>query len=140
VPIARLAAAQAALSDAKGTAKRKQPRKNNKGHGPNKVLPKRIKNIALLTAEQEVSLAKRIQKGDKKAREDMIRANLRLVISIAKRYTNLGIALSDLIEEGNIGLMRGVDKFDWQKGFRFQPMRPGGSSRVYPVRSSTRVK
>jgi len=72
-----------------------------------------------LTAEQEVTLARRIQKGDKKAREEMIRANLRLVISIAKRYTNLGIALSDLIEEGNIGLMRGVDKFDPEKGFRF---------------------
>ena len=78
-----------------------------------------IKNIALLSAEQEVTLARRIQKGDKKAREEMIRANLRLVISIAKRYTNLGISLSDLIEEGNIGLMRGVDKFDPEKGFRF---------------------
>ncbi len=86
---------------------------------PIKSYLKEIKNIALLTAEQEVTLARRIQKGDKKAREEMIRANLRLVISIAKRYTNLGIALSDLIEEGNIGLMRGVDKFDPEKGFRF---------------------
>ena len=86
---------------------------------PIKSYLKEIKNIQLLTAEQEVTLARRIQKGDKKAREDMIRANLRLVISIAKRYTNLGIALSDLIEEGNIGLMRGVDKFDPEKGFRF---------------------
>jgi len=86
---------------------------------PIKSYLKEIKNIALLTAQQEVELARRIQKGDKKAREDMIRANLRLVISIAKRYTNLGIALSDLIEEGNIGLMRGVDKFDPEKGFRF---------------------
>ena len=86
---------------------------------PIKSYLKEIKNIALLTAEQEVTLARRVQKGDNKAREDMIRANLRLVISIAKRYTNLGIALSDLIEEGNIGLMRGVDKFDPEKGFRF---------------------
>ncbi|MDE1921482.1 MAG: RNA polymerase sigma factor RpoD/SigA [Candidatus Omnitrophica bacterium] len=86
---------------------------------PIKSYLKEIKNIQLLNAEQEVALAKRIQKGDKKAREEMIRANLRLVISIAKRYTNLGIALSDLIEEGNIGLMRGVDKFDPTKGFRF---------------------
>ncbi|MDE2028504.1 MAG: RNA polymerase sigma factor RpoD/SigA [Candidatus Omnitrophica bacterium] len=86
---------------------------------PIKSYLKEIKNIKLLTAEDEVTLAKRIQKGDKKAREEMIRANLRLVISIAKRYTNLGIALSDLIEEGNIGLMRGVDKFDPDKGFRF---------------------
>jgi RNA polymerase primary sigma factor len=86
---------------------------------PIKSYLKEIKNIALLTAEQEVTLARRIQKGDNNAREEMIRANLRLVISIAKRYTNLGIALSDLIEEGNIGLMRGVDKFDPEKGFRF---------------------
>ena len=86
---------------------------------PIKSYLKEIKNIALLTAEQEVTLARRVQKGDKKAREAMIKANLRLVISIAKRYTNLGIALSDLIEEGNIGLMRGVDKFDPEKGFRF---------------------
>ena len=86
---------------------------------PIKSYLKEIKNIPLLTAEQEVTLARRIQKGDKKARQEMIYANLRLVISVAKRYTNLGIALSDLIEEGNIGLMRGVDKFDPGKGFRF---------------------
>ncbi len=86
---------------------------------PIKSYLKEIKDISLLTAEQEVTLARRVQKGDTKAREQMIRANLRLVISIAKRYTNLGISLSDLIEEGNIGLMRGVDKFDPEKGFRF---------------------
>ena len=86
---------------------------------PIKVYLKEIKDIPLLTAQEEVDLARLIQKGDKKARENMIKANLRLVISIAKRYTNLGIALSDLIEEGNIGLMRGVDKFDPEKGFRF---------------------
>ncbi len=86
---------------------------------PIKVYLKEIKDIPLLTAQQEVDLARLIQKGDNKARESMIRANLRLVISIAKRYTNLGIPLSDLIEEGNIGLMRGVDKFDPEKGFRF---------------------
>ena len=85
---------------------------------PIKSYLKEIKDIALLTAEEEVTLARRIQKGDKKAREAMIRANLRLVISIAKRYTNLGIALSDLIEEGNIGLMRGVDKFGLAKQIR----------------------
>lgn len=86
---------------------------------PIKVYLKEIKNIPLLTAAQEVELAKRIQKGDREARDNMIKSNLRLVISIAKRYTNLGISLSDLIEEGNIGLMRGVDKFDPDKGFRF---------------------
>jgi len=72
-----------------------------------------------LTPQEEISLAKKIQKGDKAAREKMIRANLRLVISIAKRYVNLGVPLSDLIEEGNIGLMKSVEKFDPDKGFRF---------------------
>jgi len=72
-----------------------------------------------LTAEQEIELAERIAKGDGSAREKMIRSNLRLVISIAKKYTNLGIPLSDLIEEGNIGLMKAVDKFDPSRGFRF---------------------
>lgn len=86
---------------------------------PIKSYLKEIKNIPLLTAEQEIELSRRVQKGDKSARDHMINANLRLVISIAKRYTNLGIPLSDLIEEGNIGLMRGVDKFDPDKGFRF---------------------
>ena len=86
---------------------------------PIKSYLKEIKDIPLLNAEQEVELSRRIQKGDKADRDQMIKANLRLVISIAKRYTNLGIPLSDLIEEGNIGLMRGVDKFDPAKGFRF---------------------
>ncbi len=80
---------------------------------------KDVRTIPLLTPEEEIDLAKRIKKGDEKAREHMIKANLRLVISIAKRYMNLGIPLSDLIEEGNIGLMRAVDKFDPSKGFRF---------------------
>ena len=86
---------------------------------PIKAYLKEIKNIPLLTAQEEIDLSRRVHKGDKAARDQMINANLRLVISIAKRYLNLGIALSDLIEEGNIGLMRGVDKFDPEKGFRF---------------------
>jgi RNA polymerase primary sigma factor len=84
-----------------------------------KAYLKDVRPIALLKPEEEVDLARRVQKGDKEARDHMIRANLRLVISIAKRYTNLGIPLSDLIEEGNIGLMRSVDKFDPEKGYRF---------------------
>ena len=80
---------------------------------------KDVRPIPLLTAQEEVDLARRVQRGDKEARDKMIRANLRLVISIAKRYVNLGIPLSDLIEEGNIGLMRSVDKFDPEKGYRF---------------------
>jgi len=86
---------------------------------PIKAYLKDVRHIPLLTAEEEIELAHRIKKGDKKAREMMIRANLRLVISIAKRYTNLGVPLSDLIEEGNIGLMKSVEKFDPERGFRF---------------------
>ena len=86
---------------------------------PIKAYLKDVRPIPLLTAEEEIELAKKIQKGDKQARDKMIRANLRLVISIAKRYTNLGVPLADLIEEGNIGLMKSVEKFDPDKGFRF---------------------
>ncbi len=86
---------------------------------PIKAYLKDVRPIALLKPEEEIDLARKIQKGDKKAREMMIRANLRLVISIAKRYVNLGVPLSDLIEEGNIGLMKSVEKFDPERGFRF---------------------
>jgi RNA polymerase primary sigma factor len=81
-----------------------------------------IEKIALLNAAQEVELAKKIHsksKGAEAARHHMIRSNLRLVISIAKRYTNLGLTFSDLVEEGNIGLMRAVDKFNYKRGYRF---------------------
>jgi RNA polymerase primary sigma factor len=86
---------------------------------PVKAYLKDVRPIPLLTPAEEIELAKKVQKGDKKARDRMIRANLRLVISIAKRYVNLGVPLSDLIEEGNIGLMKSVEKFDPDKGFRF---------------------
>jgi len=86
---------------------------------PIKAYLKDVRPIPLLKPEEEIELARRVQKGDKKARDKMIRSNLRLVISIAKRYVNLGVPLSDLIEEGNIGLMRGVEKFDPERGFRF---------------------
>jgi len=78
-----------------------------------------INEVALLTAEQEIELAHRIQAGDMAAREHMIRANLRLVVSIAKNYVNRGLAFMDLIEEGNIGLMKAVEKFDPAAGCRF---------------------
>jgi len=84
-----------------------------------KAYLKEIRNIPLLTGKEEIELSKRIKKGDEQARKKMIRSNLRLVINIAKRYMYLGIPLTDLIEEGNIGLMKAVDKFDPQKGFRF---------------------
>jgi RNA polymerase nonessential primary-like sigma factor len=73
----------------------------------------------LLTAEQEVDYARRIAKGDEDARKRMIESNLRLVVKIARRYLNRGLALLDLIEEGNLGLIRAVEKFDPERGFRF---------------------
>ncbi len=78
-----------------------------------------INEVPLLTAEEEISLSKRVQRGDLAAREHMIRANLRLVVSIAKNYVNRGLSFMDLIEEGNIGLMKAVEKFDPNAGCRF---------------------
>jgi RNA polymerase primary sigma factor len=80
---------------------------------------KEINQTALLTPEEEVALARRIRKGDLLARDRMIRSNLRLVVSIAKNYTRRGLGLLDLIEEGNIGLLRAVEKFDPAEGCRF---------------------
>lgn len=80
---------------------------------------KEVRTIPLLTAKEEIDLANKIKKGNEQARKAMIRANLRLVINIAKRYMYLGIPLLDLIEEGNLGLMKAVDKFDPKRGFRF---------------------
>ena len=73
----------------------------------------------LLTAAEEVALAKRVERGDAAAKELMINSNLRLVVSIAKRYQRRGISLLDLIQEGSIGLNRAVEKFDWRRGFKF---------------------
>ena len=73
----------------------------------------------LLTADQEVALAKRIERGDLAAKEQMVNANLRLVVSLAKRYQGHGVPLLDLIQDGVIGLNRAVEKFDWRKGFKF---------------------
>jgi RNA polymerase primary sigma factor len=80
---------------------------------------KEIGMYPLLNAEQELHLAERIANGDDLARQRLIEANLRLVVSIAKRYANQGLALLDLIQEGNIGLMRATQKFDYKRGFRF---------------------
>ena len=78
-----------------------------------------IGKISLLTAADEIDLAKRAEKNEKRARDKLISANLRLVVSIAKKYVGRGMSLLDLIEEGNIGLMRAVDKYDWRRGYKF---------------------
>src|SRR5579884_2437547 len=78
-----------------------------------------IGRYPLLTAAQEVELAKRIERGDMRAKEQMINSNLRLVVSIAKNYQGHGLSLLDLIQEGIIGLIRAAEKFDWRKGFKF---------------------
>lgn len=78
-----------------------------------------IGRVSLLTAAEEIELAKAAEKGEKRAKEKLISANLRLVVSIAKKYVGRGMSLLDLIEEGNMGLMRAVDKYDWKRGFKF---------------------
>ena len=78
-----------------------------------------IGKVPLLTAAEEISLAKRIERGDDRAKQQMIEANLRLVVSIAKRYNGRGLPLEDLVQEGSLGLIRAVEKFDWRKGYKF---------------------
>jgi len=86
---------------------------------PMTMYMREISQHDLLTAEEEVELARAIAKGDARAREKMINANLRLVVKISRRYLNRGLPLPDMIEEGNIGLMRAVEKFDEAHGCRF---------------------
>jgi len=86
---------------------------------PVRIYLKEIGTVALLKAEEEVALAKAIEAGDQEAKRRMTEANLRLVVSIARKYTARGISFLDLIQEGNVGLIRAVEKFDYHRGFKF---------------------
>ncbi|MGM9585738.1 MAG: sigma-70 family RNA polymerase sigma factor, partial [Faecousia sp.] len=86
---------------------------------PVRMYLKEIGQIKLLSAEEEVELAKRVSEGDQEAKNKLTEANLRLVVSIAKKYSGRGLHILDLIQEGNTGLIRAVDKFDWTKGNKF---------------------
>ncbi|MFC1790829.1 RNA polymerase sigma factor RpoD [Patescibacteria group bacterium] len=86
---------------------------------PVRMYLKEIGRISLLTAEDEVKLAQRIEKGSRAARRKLIQSNLRLVVSIAKKYVGRGMSFLDLIQEGNQGLMRAVEKYDWRRGYKF---------------------
>ena len=86
---------------------------------PVRMYLKEIGQVKLLSAEEEVELAKRVTEGDQEAKNKLTEANLRLVVSIAKKYSGRGLHILDLIQEGNTGLIRAVDKFDWTKGNKF---------------------
>src|SRR6266403_3415817 len=99
------------------------------GHDADPIIKlyfREIMGTPLLSAQQEIELAARIKKGDQKARALMIKANLRLVVKIAHDYSNLGLPLLDLISEGNIGLMKAVERFDPAKGASSALTPPGG--------------
>jgi len=105
----------------KSAAKTRKPRKlaEPSNHDPTRLYLSEIGASPLLTAKEEVYYSRLAQKGDEEARKHMIESNLRLVVKIARRYMNRGLAFLDLIEEGNLGLIRAVEKFDPERGFRF---------------------
>jgi RNA polymerase sigma factor (sigma-70 family) len=86
---------------------------------PLQLLMREARNWPLLTPAEEIELSKRIERGDLAAKERMVNSNLRLVMSIARRYQGQGLGMGDLVQEGTLGLIRAVEKFDWRKGFRF---------------------
>ena len=86
---------------------------------PVRMYLKEIGKVPLLSAEEEIELAKRMEQGDQEAKKRLAEANLRLVVSIAKRYVGRGMLFLDLIQEGNLGLIKAVEKFDYRKGFKF---------------------
>jgi RNA polymerase primary sigma factor len=104
-----------------------------------KLIDLQARVVLPLTDLKEIN--KQMAMGEAKARKakrEMTEANLRLVISIAKKYTNRGLQFLDLIQEGNIGLMKAVDKFEYRRGYKFSTYAPGGSGRRSPARSPTR--
>ncbi len=98
---------------------RETKRERSEGLDAVKSYLKEIRHSTLLTFEEEQELGKRVQEGDFAARERMIESNLRLVVSIGKRYINRGLPFSDIVEEGNLGLIKAVEKFNYARGFRF---------------------
>ncbi len=104
---------------AKGNAEASAELKNAAMDDPVKVYLKEIGHVPLLTPEEEIELAIRIRDNDEAAKSRLAEANLRLVVSIAKRYVGRGMQFLDLIQEGNLGLIKAVDKFDYEKGFKF---------------------
>ena len=120
----------AVRADGPSTGERKRPRRRrtDESHaraaaladsGTLQLFFRQAARHPLLTADQEVDLAQRIERGDLAAKEQMINSNLRLVISNARKYQNLGLPLTDLIQEGVLGLIRASEKFDWRRGFKF---------------------
>ncbi|MEA3356097.1 MAG: sigma-70 family RNA polymerase sigma factor [Candidatus Bipolaricaulota bacterium] len=97
----------------------KRLRERGKSDNPIRTYFGEISRVPLLTREDEVRLAKRIEAGDKQAKEELAEANLRLVVSIAKKYRGCGLPFLDLIQEGNLGLMKAIEKFDYKRGFKF---------------------
>lgn len=93
--------------------------KHGESLDPIKMYLKEIGKTPLLTFDQEIELAKKYEKGNQKAKDQLIKANLRLVVSIAKKYLGRRLSFLDLIQEGNKGLIRGVEKYDWRRGFKF---------------------
>lgn len=106
-------------SGCNGSVPELKGREVGSGRDPIRIYLDEIRKTKLLSAEEELQLARRVAEGDEAARCHMIESNLRLVVNIAKRYMNRGLPLLDLIEEGNMGLIRAVEKFDYQRGFRF---------------------
>ena len=106
---------------------------------PLKLYVRAIGDGRLLTPAEERELARRKDEGDESSRQRLIESNLRLVMSITRNYTRADVPLLDLIQEGNLGLMRAVDKFDWTMGFKPRRTRPGGSARRCSARSPSRA-